>query len=72
TRYHSLALKDGKIRELFEVSATSEDNEIMAIRHREFNLEGVQFHPESILTEEGKRILKNFLNIKGGLRKDDN
>jgi len=72
TRYHSLALKDGKIRDFFEVSAVSEDNEIMAIRHREFNLEGVQFHPESILTEEGKRILKNFLKIKGGLRKDDN
>lgn len=71
TRYHSLALKDGKIRELFEVSAISEDHEIMAIRHRKFNLEGVQFHPESILTKEGKKILKNFLEIKGGLRTHD-
>lgn len=71
TRYHSLALKDGNIGELFEISAKSDDGEIMAIRHREFTLEGVQFHPESILTKEGKRILGNFLKIKGGLRRDD-
>lgn len=72
TRYHSLALKNEKINELFEVSALSDDGEIMAIRHREFTVEGVQFHPESILTVEGKRILGNFLKIRGGIRKDDN
>lgn len=67
TRYHSLALKDGKIREIFEISAISDDGEIMGIRHKGFCIEGVQFHPESILTTEGKKILKNFLKLnKGG------
>ncbi len=63
TRYHSLALKDGKIRDFFHVSAVSDDGEIMAIRHKRYMIEGVQFHPESILTKEGKKILKNFLDI---------
>ncbi|MCX7965120.1 MAG: aminodeoxychorismate/anthranilate synthase component II [Syntrophorhabdaceae bacterium] len=72
TRYHSLALKDGKkTREIFHISALSEDGEIMGIRHKHFHIEGVQFHPESILTEEGKKILGNFLKIEGGLRSDD-
>ena len=61
TRYHSLAvLKDTVTRDL-EVTAWSEDGEIMGIRHRHHPVEGVQFHPESILTVEGKKLLANFL-----------
>lgn len=62
-RYHSLAVEEESLPEDFEISARSEDGEIMAIRHKRFILEGVQFHPESILTEEGKRLLENFLRL---------
>ncbi len=70
TRYHSLALKENGLDEEFEISAWSVDGEVMAIRHKSYYVEGVQFHPESILTLEGKRILKNFLEVtkKGGDR----
>jgi anthranilate synthase/phosphoribosyltransferase len=61
TRYHSLAVERESLPDCFEVSATSEEGEIMAIRHRQLRLEGVQFHPESIMTPLGKRILNNFL-----------
>ncbi len=63
TRYHSLAvMEDGFPAEL-EISARAEDGEIMGLRHRTFPTEGVQFHPESILTAEGKAILRNFLAL---------
>ena len=61
-RYHSLAL-EGVSESVFEISARNEDdNEVMAMRHRELPLEGVQFHPESVMTEMGRETLKNFLD----------
>jgi anthranilate synthase/aminodeoxychorismate synthase-like glutamine amidotransferase len=63
TRYHSLAVKEETLPECFEVSARAEPDEIMGIRHNEYPLEGVQFHPESFLTEEGPRLLANFLRM---------
>ncbi len=60
-RYHSLAVEGGAVPETLEVSATAEDGEIMAVRHRSFPIEGVQFHPESILTPDGPALLANFL-----------
>ena len=62
TRYHSLLIDPATLPECFEVTARSESGEIMAIRHREWDLEGVQFHPESILSEQGHALLANFLN----------
>ncbi|BBQ87289.1 aminodeoxychorismate synthase component 2 [Raoultella ornithinolytica] len=62
TRYHSLLIDPATLPECFEVTARSESGEIMAIRHREWDLEGVQFHPESILSEQGHQLLANFLN----------
>ncbi|MGF7186561.1 anthranilate synthase/aminodeoxychorismate synthase-like glutamine amidotransferase [Desulfitispora alkaliphila] len=62
TRYHSLIIKADTLPDCFEVSAKTEEGEIMAIRHKELIVEGLQFHPESILTTAGKQILKNFLN----------
>ncbi|QPJ63190.1 MAG: aminodeoxychorismate/anthranilate synthase component II [Candidatus Nitronauta litoralis] len=61
TRYHSLVVKRETLPECFEVSAWTEQEEIMGIRHKELAVEGVQFHPESILTLQGKDLLKNFL-----------
>ena len=61
TRYHSLAIERASLPACLEITAESEDGEIMGVRHREFALEGVQFHPESILTEGGHALLKNFL-----------
>lgn len=63
TRYHSLALERGSLPGTLEVSATSEDGEIMGIRHLSRPIFGVQFHPESILTQYGMRILENFLSL---------
>jgi len=60
-RYHSLAIERDSIPPELEVSATSKDGEIMAVRHRHFPIEGVQFHPESILTPDGPALLRNFL-----------
>jgi anthranilate synthase/aminodeoxychorismate synthase-like glutamine amidotransferase len=62
TRYHSLVVERGSLSEAFEISARTPDGVVMGIRHRELALEGVQFHPESILTVEGKRLLGNFLD----------
>ena len=62
-RYHSLAVEEASLPKDFEVSARAEDQEIMAIQHKKYPLEGVQFHPESILTEEGKKLLANFLRL---------
>jgi para-aminobenzoate synthetase component 2 len=61
TRYHSLVLNRKTLPDCFEISAESDDNEIMGIRHKEMAVEGVQFHPESILTPNGKDLLKNFI-----------
>jgi anthranilate synthase/aminodeoxychorismate synthase-like glutamine amidotransferase len=61
TRYHSLVVEPDSCPPVLEVSARSPEGEIMGLRHRELPAEGVQFHPESILTPEGKRLLANFL-----------
>ena len=65
-RYHSLAIERDSVPPELEVSATSEDGEIMGVRHRRFPIEGVQFHPESILTPEGPGLLRNFLRRAEG------
>jgi anthranilate synthase/aminodeoxychorismate synthase-like glutamine amidotransferase len=61
TRYHSLVVKRDTVPDCLEVSAWTEDGIVMGLRHREYALEGVQFHPESILTTVGKDLLRNFL-----------
>lgn len=61
TRYHSLIVDREGLPDVLEVSATTSDGLIMGLRHRQFDCEGVQFHPESILTVEGKSLLRNFL-----------
>ena len=63
TRYHSLTVDPERLPDCVEVSAESEDGTIMGLRHRHWPVEGVQFHPESILTIEGKQLLANFLRI---------
>jgi anthranilate synthase component 2 len=60
-RYHSLVVDEKSLTDKLEVSARTEDGIIMGIRHRQYPVEGIQFHPESVLTPEGKRIIKNFL-----------
>jgi len=62
-RYHSLILERKSLPPYIEISAETDEGEIMGIRHREYPVEGIQFHPESILTPNGKRILRNFLNM---------
>ncbi len=62
TRYHSLAIRRDSLPECLEVTAWTDDGEIMGVRHRTLAVEGVQFHPESILTEHGHDLLKNFLD----------
>jgi len=64
TRYHSLVLDPNRIPDELEISARSDDGVIMGVRHREYPLEGIQFHPESILTVEGPKIVANWLNLK--------
>jgi len=61
TRYHSLVVERGSVPESLEITAWTDDGIVMGLRHREFALEGVQFHPESILTTVGKDLLRNFL-----------
>lgn len=68
TRYHSLAVRREGLPPELEVSAVSEDGEIMGLRHRRFVIEGVQFHPESVLTGEGMSLMRNFMALEGGLR----
>jgi anthranilate synthase/aminodeoxychorismate synthase-like glutamine amidotransferase len=65
TRYHSLMIDPGTMRPPLVTTASTEDGEIMGIRHRDLPLFGVQFHPESILSEHGKRILSNFAGLSG-------
>lgn len=66
TRYHSLVIDPATIPDCLEVTAESDDGAVMGVRHREFPIEGVQFHPESILTPEGDRLVANFLSGTGG------
>lgn len=70
-RYHSLAVEKKSLPDCLEVSAWGEDGEIMGLRHREYGIDGVQFHPESILTQHGLKLLHNFLvtsRLTGNLR----
>lgn len=60
-RYHSLAIERSSLPDCLEITAWTEDGEIMGVRHKQFKVEGVQFHPESILSEHGHALLKNFL-----------
>lgn len=62
-RYHSLVVERENLPAELEISATSPDGLIMGLRHKKYKIEGVQFHPESILTDEGKKLLQNFLNL---------
>jgi anthranilate synthase component 2 len=66
TRYHSLAVERASLPDCLEVTAWTEDGEIMGLRHRSLDVEGVQFHPEAILTEHGHALLKNFLDAGQG------
>ena len=63
TRYHSLIVKRESLPDCLEISAETDEQEIMGLRHREFPIHGVQIHPESILTRDGKTLLKNFLEL---------
>ena len=64
TRYHSLVIQRDTLPDFLEVTAETEEGEIMGIRHKQLPIWGVQFHPESILTESGRTIMKNFLKLK--------
>ena len=64
TRYHSLAIERDSCPDCLEITAWTDDGEIMGVRHKSLPVEGVQFHPESIMTEHGHALLKNFLNMK--------
>jgi len=68
TRYHSLIVKRDTLPDCLEISAETEDGMIMGLRHKEYAVEGVQFHPESIMTEYGLQMLRNFLDRKSGVR----
>jgi anthranilate synthase/aminodeoxychorismate synthase-like glutamine amidotransferase len=63
TRYHSLLVNRATVPACLEISAETAEGEIMGLRHRTLGVEGVQFHPESILTTAGKNLLRNFLNL---------
>lgn len=65
-RYHSLAVSRDNFPDCLEITAESEDGEIMGIRHKTLLIEGIQFHPESIMTPMGKRLLRNFLKLSRG------
>lgn len=68
TRYHSLLVERDTLPDCLEITAETEEGEIMGLRHKEYDVEGVQFHPESIITDHGHQILRNFLNRKAGAR----
>jgi anthranilate synthase/aminodeoxychorismate synthase-like glutamine amidotransferase len=63
TRYHSLIVKRETLPDSLEITAWTEEGEIMGLKHKEYPVHGVQFHPESILTQDGKRLLENFLKL---------
>jgi anthranilate synthase/aminodeoxychorismate synthase-like glutamine amidotransferase len=62
-RYHSLIVRPETLPDCLEVTATTAEGEIMGLRHKEYPVEGIQFHPESVLTPQGKRIIRNFLKL---------
>jgi anthranilate synthase/aminodeoxychorismate synthase-like glutamine amidotransferase len=64
TRYHSLVIQRDSLPDCLEITAETDEGEIMGVRHREYPIWGVQFHPESILTEGGRQMMKNFLTLK--------
>jgi para-aminobenzoate synthetase component 2 len=64
-RYHSLVIDPRSVPDCLEITATTDDDEIMGVRHRQYPIFGIQFHPESIMTEHGRQILKNFLLLGG-------
>ncbi|MFF2484478.1 aminodeoxychorismate/anthranilate synthase component II [Paenibacillus sp. NPDC058071] len=66
TRYHSLIVKRETLPDCLEISAETAEGEIMGLRHKEYPIEGVQFHPESIITEHGLTLLRNFLKLRAG------
>jgi anthranilate synthase/aminodeoxychorismate synthase-like glutamine amidotransferase len=68
TRYHSLLIERASLPDCLELTAWTEEGEIMGVRHCEHLLEGIQFHPESILTIEGKNLLRNFLRLASAAR----
>lgn len=68
TRYHSLIVKRETLPDELEISAESDDGEIMGLRHKTYAIEGVQFHPESIMTDHGRTMLSRFLSYKAGTR----
>ena len=68
TRYHSLLIKKETLPDCLDITAWTDAGEIMGVRHKQFVLEGVQFHPESILTTVGKDLLKNFLSLRSVIR----
>ena len=70
TRYHSLVIKKETLPDCLEITAWTDIGEIMGVRHKEFIIEGVQFHPESILTKVGKDLLRNFVRLKINVRGD--
>ena len=63
TRYHSLLIERKSLPKVLQISASTKEGEIMAVRHKKFLVEGIQFHPESVLTPEGKHLLRNFLRL---------
>jgi anthranilate/para-aminobenzoate synthase component II len=66
TRYHSLVGTEETLPDVLEISARTSSGLVMGVRHKKLTVEGVQFHPESIASEHGRTLLKNFLNVKGG------
>ncbi|NMO97771.1 aminodeoxychorismate/anthranilate synthase component II [Paenibacillus lemnae] len=68
TRYHSLLVEKESLPECLEITAWTEEGEIMGLKHKEYLIEGVQFHPESIITDHGHQMLRNFLNNKAGAK----
>jgi len=64
TRYHSLVIQRDRLPDCLEITAETEEGEVMGVRHKQHPIWGVQFHPESILTQNGRQILRNFLRLK--------
>ena len=69
TRYHSLLVEKESLPDCLEVTSWTEEGEIMGLRHKEYAVEGVQYHPESIMTEQGKKLIENFIEVHSSLGK---